>query len=801
MQKSELNVGKMHAPGGAFSPSILHALPYFMPIAALPLLVCAAAYGGWWLVGPFAFLWLTDQFDSLSGLDERNMALTKQKDPSLLWYKLAVNIWAGLYPIVFIYAFWQIFAPDHLALWEDALIVLALGVMARMTLNVGHDMMHRTSVLERRYAEFLMASVSFAQEVTEHFYIHHVHIGTPHDSLTPAKGQSFWQYLPRSVGRSYLDAWRFERDRMVRRGMSVWHYANPIWRYALEMAVWYGLAFWIGGIWGILVFIAVCAMGIFQLRMADYIQHYGLQRVREKNGRYERIHTRHTWTAAFRLSNWLYYNSQRHADHHIKPARPYPMLQHCRDDASPQLPGSYGAMGNLIMSPRRWFAKMDPLVDQWRKRFYPEIDHWNVYDSAAYWARPEDFGVIAEVFEASPLLSAYIDRNPAVLDSVRAREFTDIDLPERFKADEQFGMLGRSGLARVYWTYEFDCTEMKSRIADIPAQNAQESVEAVHDWSNDKAFQVCMHMLRGNLTAVEAGAAFANIAEASIVSVLSAVDQEFSERQAAGELAAVLLGDLASGDAAPGTEPGLMFVWDSERVEDYEARRRRSHAALRDLCRDHLLFAPMPHDGEMPASCSLESLRQRHQGADAPVAELLQLARARLVFTGGDGDVSEEFDEVRHDVLSGSSARDALIARILETPAYADQPKRLAVDDNRGGRRDLDRAVRYLQLMHGAEVSGLLVPDAASVFAAAGAGGVIGADAAARLAEAATMWRALRNILRLVAEDGVSADTASPQAMAIIAQACGAEDIDALAGMVDALAERAASEVSALIDR
>lgn len=799
MQKSTLSVGVADGPGGETEPSILGALPYFLPIAIFPLLYGAATYGGWWLAGPFIFLWLTDQFDAISGKDELNMAPDETNNRQLFLYDLAVWAWSGLYLVVFVYTFWRIFAADGLALWEDMLIVLALGVMARMALNAGHDMMHRSTVLERRVGEILMASMSFAQEVTEHIYVHHAHVGTPKDSLTPPKGLSFWRFLPHSVARSYLDAWRYERKRMARRKLPAWHYTNRMWRYALEVAAWYGLVYWIGGIWGILVLIAVCSMGILQLRMADYIQHYGLQRIRLPNGRYERVHTRHSWTAAYKLSNWLYYNAQRHADHHITAARPYPVLQHCRADASPQLPGSYGTMGSLIMSPRRWFAKMDPLVDEWRARFYPEIDNWEIYDSKAYWARPDEFDVIAEISDTAPLLAAHINHRPELLDSIRSREFTELDLPEGFKVDEEFDTIARRGLARMYWTRELDSAEMLARIAEIPVQGVMETVEIARNWSNDKVFQVCMHTLRGNLTPAEAGTAFANIAEASVVSVLSAVDRDFSGRRSEGGIAAVMLGDLASGDTMPGTRLGVRFVCGHGNMEDHETQCRHFHAALRDLSQDNLLLAPLPPDRETPAVFSLDDLQERHQSAGAPAAELLELVRARHVLTCGSRGTGERFDEVRRDLLIHSVARDALIAKLREMPSYADSPEWLAVDDIQGGRRDVDRAARFLQLTHAADAPEILVPDAVAAFRTAGACGIIASDAAERLAKAATAWRNLRGIMRLIAKDGASANTASPQAKVAIARTCEADGVDALADRVDSIANRAASDITALI--
>jgi len=165
------------------------------------------------------------------GTDERNIN-PRQSGSQLFGFKLAVWLWVAIYPVVFVFAFWQVFMADYLALWEGVLIVLSLGAMARLALNAGHDMMHRRAVWEHRIGEFLMASVSFPQEITEHIYVHHAHIGTPMDAVSAPKGQSFWQFLPRSVARSYIDTWRVERDRLARRRLSVWHHTNPVWRFA-----------------------------------------------------------------------------------------------------------------------------------------------------------------------------------------------------------------------------------------------------------------------------------------------------------------------------------------------------------------------------------------------------------------------------------------------------------------------------------------------------------------------------------------------------------------------------------------
>ncbi len=778
-------------------PSIWNALPYFMPLAIFPPVVMAALKGGWWLAGPFFFLWLADNLDTVFGTEERNLDPKKASEGQLFWYKSAVWVWVALYPVTLVFALWQILVADHLALWEAVLMVLALGNMARLTLNAGHDMMHRRTIWERWIGEFLMASVSFPQEVTEHVYIHHAHIGTPKDAVSAPRGQSFWRYLPQSVARSYLDTWRFERDWLARRHLPVWHYANPVWRYLLEVAAWYGLAYWIGGVWGLLVLASICILGIFQLRVVDYVQHYGLQRIRLPGGRFERVQPRHSWSAAYKFSNWFYYNAQRHADHHMVATRLYALLQHSGSDKAPQLPGTYAKAVGLALFPRRWFRTMDPLVDSWRTHFYPQIDDWRPYDSPAFSARPEAFETIAEIIGAAPRLAVWINRAPELLDNLKEREFTDLDLPDGFGPDPEFEKIARRGLARVYWTREFVVSEMKEQIADFPVQDVRDVVETTRIWSNDKVFQVGVHTMRGNLSPIEAGAALSNIAEASIAAVLSASAEDFTNPLTQGGVAAVILGDLASGEAAPCADLDVLFLHEGGSTEPVEALCRRFHEALRALCRDNLLFAPEPRGREPRAVRSLAGFREHHRTA-ASAGELQELFRARCVFTVGDPEVGTRFDEARREILIHGVARDALMTALRAPGTGTTEPDPRRVDDMRGGLRDVEGAARFLQLSHAEACPDVLVLGSASAFRTLGGRGLIPVDAATRLEEAAKMWRNLRGILQVVLEDDCPVETAGVGGKAVIAQSCGLDGFSALEGEIRDTASNAAADIAAL---
>ena len=58
-------------------------------------------------------------------------------------------------------------------------MAVVLTSVAQSVFIVGHEMIHRLSVWERRLGEFLLSSVSYPHYVTEHIYIHHALVGSP----------------------------------------------------------------------------------------------------------------------------------------------------------------------------------------------------------------------------------------------------------------------------------------------------------------------------------------------------------------------------------------------------------------------------------------------------------------------------------------------------------------------------------------------------------------------------------------------------------------------------------------------
>ena len=789
-------VGGGMGPGEAdtsqrIEPSVLNALPHYLPLGIFPLILAAAIHGGWWLLPAFVFMGVSGPLDRALGRDGRNMDPAGMPERRLLWHNLPVWIWAFLWPPMLVFGMWQILVADRFAIWEDMLLAIMLTMEAQAVFIVGHELVHRRSGWERRLGEFLLASASYPQYATEHVYIHHPKVGTPHDVGSAPKGESFWRYFPREVASNLTNSWKVAGERLARRRLPPWHYSNPFWRYGIAVAFWYGLVFWMGGIWAVPVFAFLGLCCVFSMKISNYFQHYGLRRVRLPNGRWEKVLPRHSWSADWKFSNWMFFNMQRHADHHAVASRHYPLLQVRSSDESPELPGTYADMMNIVLRPRRWFAKMDPLVDQWRERFYPEIDDWSAYDSPLSAERPDAFEAIVEIFGAAPRLARRIERNSELLDNLHDREFTDLDLPKGFGPDAKYETAARRGLARLYWTHEMGVREMGGLIAELPAVDARETAETVRNWSNDKAFQIGMHVLRGNLSPAEAGMALSNLAEASISAVLGAVVADFVDRAGplrGGGVAAVFLGDLASREACPGVAVDMLFVHDGPRPGENERLCRRFRETLTELAEDSLLFSPIPPGPDSLPALPVSELAG--PGGDPAPGEIPVLARSRCVFECGDSGIGHRFEEARRDALAECGANESLIARLREPPRDPADAGVSTYARMRGGLDDVERAARFLQLTKAGP--GDPAPTAAAVFDATGAG---------TLAEAASMWRDLQGVTRLIGEEGFDVAAAGPKAKSLVAIACGHEDFDALETAVAETASRAAAEIDTLLAR
>ena len=117
-------------------------------------------------------------------------------------------------------------------------------------------------------------------------------------------------------------------------------------------------AFAVVGWAGLVVFGLASLVAIIELELVDYIEHYGLVRTRDTDGKLESVRYEHSWDYAGWLTNALLINLQRHSDHHAHGGRAYGALNNHAE--APQLPMSYAGMLVVALIPPLYRALIHP---------------------------------------------------------------------------------------------------------------------------------------------------------------------------------------------------------------------------------------------------------------------------------------------------------------------------------------------------------------------------------------------------------------------------------------------------------
>lgn len=360
------------------------AAPYMMTYALIPLIWIGAVFGGWWVILPPLYAWyLFTALDAVMGLDDRN-ADPETPTSALFWYRAHLASWVPVQALTLFGLIAYVTHTDHLGTLEMVVLFFGMGVVSgTVGMVYSHELFHQKPKWERWLGDILLAMVIYGHFRSEHLLVHHRYVGTPRDAVTARYNEGFHRYFFRVLPESLVSAFRAERGMLARKGAAWHHRSNPFWRYAGLLAVTTGLAVWIGGWVGLLLFMWQALIAVWQLELTNYVEHYGLTREHLGDGKYEHVKPRHSWNANHKATNWLLINLQRHSDHHYKPERRFPLLQAYDVEDAPQLPYGYPLMTMAAMVPPVWRRVMNPRVRAWRKQFYPHIEDWAPYKNAS----------------------------------------------------------------------------------------------------------------------------------------------------------------------------------------------------------------------------------------------------------------------------------------------------------------------------------------------------------------------------------------------------------------------------------
>ncbi len=390
---------------------------------------------------------------------------------------------------------------------------------------------------------------------------------------------------------------------------------------------------------------------------------------------------------------------------------------------------------------------------------------------------PHLLGLLGEILGVAPYLSRWLTRKPALLDSVLAREFTDLSFDDE-DLEAEMAETARRGLVRLFYTLELDRDEMASQLAEATgrASDLQDVLDEVRRWANDKVFQIGVHLLEGMLTPVEAARPLSDIADACITALLPVVEGEFEAdhgRIPGGSFAVIAFGKLGSREMTVSSDLDLMFLYDQSGNEEASDGRKPLPATqyYARLCRRLITAVTAPtregrlYDVDMrlrpsgkagPIACSLESF-ESYQHENAWTWEHQALTRARVVTASGR--LGDDFARVRHDVLTLARNRETLAGDVVamrdrirgENRAREDTIKHMP-----GGLLDVEFIAQYLELLHARDTPAILTGNTIGVFERAGSLSLIPDNIAAELGETTALWNNLQGMARLTGnEDGV----------------------------------------------
>ncbi|HSW12320.1 MAG TPA: alkane 1-monooxygenase [Solimonas sp.] len=239
-------------------------------------------------------------------------------------------------------------------------LVVTVGLINGIGINTAHELGHKTRALERWLAKITLAPVAYGHFFVEHNKGHHKNVATPEDPASSKMGETFWGFLPRTVIGSIRSAWNIEKARLARDGKSLWSKDNEVLQaWAMTVVLFAALTAAFGPI-ALLFLVVQAAYGASLLEVVNYLEHYGLLRLKNENGRVERCQPRHSWNSNHVVTNLLLYQLQRHSDHHANPTRSFQALRHFEE--SPQLPSGYASMILIAYFPPLWFRLMDQRV-------------------------------------------------------------------------------------------------------------------------------------------------------------------------------------------------------------------------------------------------------------------------------------------------------------------------------------------------------------------------------------------------------------------------------------------------------
>ncbi|WP_323787461.1 alkane 1-monooxygenase [Psychroserpens sp.] len=266
-------------------------------------------------------------------------------------------------PLVYGLVFFGIYQVSMTTIETYELIgmILSVGIVLGVNgINVAHELGHRQNTNERFIGKALLLPSQYMHFYIEHNFGHHLHAATPEDPATARYNQTVYSFWFTSIFRQYAKAWKIQQKLLKNSKKSFFSAKNDMFWFILLQISYLLIILFVFGKIGLLFAISSAIVGVLLLESVNYIEHYGLMRLKTKSGRYERVKEMHSWNSNHVIGRIVLYELTRHSDHHFKSSKKYQILD-CHDE-SPQMPFGYPTSMVLAMIPPLWFSIMNKRV-------------------------------------------------------------------------------------------------------------------------------------------------------------------------------------------------------------------------------------------------------------------------------------------------------------------------------------------------------------------------------------------------------------------------------------------------------
>ena len=237
---------------------------------------------------------------------------------------------------------------------------LSSGIFIGIGIIYGHELSH-TKGFGFVISRMMMALSGSAHFCYAHVYNHHLELASEDDPATAPRGRTIYGHYPLSyLGQSKF-LYNMEKERLSRMGVSFISWQNRWIRGYLMAVPTVALFFAAGGWVGMACLATIWGISNFELEALNYLEHYGLIRVKDQP-----IDYRHNWDNSTCFTAWFFIEIGRQADHHHRGETHFWELENV---GCPNTGWGYFVVFFIALVPPIWHWYMRKRLAAWDEHF------------------------------------------------------------------------------------------------------------------------------------------------------------------------------------------------------------------------------------------------------------------------------------------------------------------------------------------------------------------------------------------------------------------------------------------------